>query len=122
MRKIKLSDVFVPKYRVYLIIILVLLIILSIFKPILIPLYIIVFIGVLFVTYRTNYLKKERIIKHINSFMIKLNTDESILNFPIPSTIVTNDGEILWSNDGFDSLFKGINNSSSIKSFCKTSS
>ncbi len=119
MRKIKFNDVFVPKYRIYLIIILILLTILSIFKPILIPLFVGIFISVLLLTYKTNFNKKERIVKHINSFMVKLNTDESVLDFPIPSTIVTNDGDILWSNNGFESLFKGINKDNYIENVIK---
>ncbi len=109
MSKIKFNEVFVPKYRTYLLIILVILIIMSVIVPQTIPLNILVYIGVLFFTYKKHSKMKERVIKQINNLMNKLNTDESILNFPIPATIVTNQGNILWNNEGLDNVFKGIN-------------
>ena len=119
MRKIKFNDVFVPKYRIYLLSILVLLIIISVMKPMFIPIAVILYILLLILTYRINYTKKERLVKHINSFMIKIKTDQSILNFPLPSTIVTCDGDILWSNDGFEELFKGINKENYMENIIK---
>lgn len=109
MSKIKLNEIFVPKYRTYLFIILVILIIMSVIIPQSIPINILVYAGVLFFTYKKHSKMKERVIKQINSLMNKLNTDESILNFPIPATIVTNQGNILWNNEGLDNVFKGIN-------------
>ena len=53
--------------------------------------------------------------------MIKLkrDTDESILNFPIPATVVSSSGEIIWANDGFENLFKGINKDKYIENVIK---
>ena len=42
--------------------------------------------------------------------MLKLNTDDSILDFPFPSVIVNQEGDILWNNEGFDFLFRGLSN------------
>lgn len=109
MSRVKFNEIFVPKYRTYLIIIFVILVIMSVLIPQLIPVNIVVYFGILFFTYKKQAKMKERVIKQINSLMNKLNTDESILNFPIPATIVTNQGSILWNNDGLDNVFKGIN-------------
>lgn len=109
MRKIKWNEIFVPKYRTYLIIILLILIGASILTPKIIPFAVIIYIAVLLLTYRNNMNKRERVIKHLDSFMLKLSADESILEFPIPATIVTSSGDILWSDSGFENLFKGIN-------------
>lgn len=119
MRKIKLNDVFVPKYRIYLLTILIVLALFSLVKPIFIPAFVAIYFSVLLLTYKRNMSQRERVIKHINSFLIKLNTDDSILEFPIPSTVVTHDGDILWSNSGFETLFKGINKENYIENIIK---
>ncbi len=119
MRKIKWNEIFVPKYRIYLTIILLILIGASILMPKLIPTAVVIYIAVLLFTYRKNLNMRERVIKHLNSFILKLNTDESILEFPIPSTIVTSTGDILWSNTGFENLFKGINKEKYIENIIK---
>lgn len=121
MRKVKFDEVFVPRFRLYLIIILLILIGISIINPKLIPITLAIYIIVLVITYRKNAVDKNRIIKHINNFMIKLRreTDESILNFPIPAVAVSSNGEIIWSNDGFENLFKGINKDKYIENVIK---
>ncbi len=121
MRRIKFDEVFVPRFRIYLVIILLILIGISIINPKLIPITIALYIIVLIITYRKNVVAKNRIIKHINNFMIKLkrDTDESILNFPIPATVVSSSGEIIWANDGFENLFKGINKDKYIENVIK---
>ena len=121
MRKIKLNEVFVPKYRSYLIIILFILIALCVAKPnpLIILLSILTFLLVLIYTYQKRKRLLDRIIKNINSFMLKLNADESVLNFPLPAVIVTEQGNILWNNKGFDDLFKGINKEKYLESIIK---
>ena len=121
MRRIKFDEVFVPRFRIYLVIILLILIGISIINPKLIPITVALYIIVLIITYRKNVVAKNRIIKHINNFMIKLkrDTDESILNFPIPATVVSSSGEIIWANDGFENLFKGINKDKYIENVIK---
>lgn len=121
MRKVRFDEVFVPRFRLYLIIILLILIGISIINPKLIPITLAIYIIVLVITYRKNAVDKNRIIKHINNFMIKLRreTDESILNFPIPAVAVSSNGEIIWSNDGFENLFKGINKDKYIENVIK---
>ena len=121
MRKIKFNEVFVPKYRSYLIIIFIILSALCIVKPtpIIILVSILTFILVLLYTYKRRKGMLDRIIKNINSFMLKLNTDDSILNFPLPAAIVTDQGNILWNNKGFDDLFKGINKEKYLESIIK---
>ena len=111
MKKIKFNDVFVPKYRTYLIIILILLLTACFAYPS-VPILVIatiIYLGVLFFTYRKNASKKERVINYMDSFIFKLKTDESILNFPIPAVIITEQGDIMWNNDSLELLFKGIN-------------
>ncbi len=121
MRKVKFDEVFVPRFRLYLIIILLILIGISIINPKFIPINIALYIIVLVITYRKNVVDKNRIIKHINNFMIKIRreTDESILNFPIPAVAVSSNGEIIWANDGFENLFKGINKDKYIENVIK---
>ena len=121
MRRIKFDEVFVPRFRIYLVTILLILIGISIINPKLIPITVALYIIVLIITYRKNVVAKNRIIKHINNFMIKLkrDTDESILNFPIPATVVSSSGEIIWANDGFENLFKGINKDKYIENVIK---
>lgn len=117
--KIKLNEVFVPKYRTYLLIIFLLLVAACIKVPLLIPFAVLIYAGILFYTYKKQLIMREKVVKHMNSLMLKLNTDESILNFPIPATIVTSQGDILWNNDKLDNLFKGINKEKYIENIIK---
>lgn len=121
MRKIKLSEVFVPKYRSYLMIILVILIALCVVKPtpVIILLAVLTYVLILLYTYKKHQGRIDRVVKNINSFMLKLNTDESILDFPLPATIVTEQGNILWNNKGFENLFKGINKEKYLENIIK---
>ena len=121
MRKIKLDEIFVPKYRSYLIIIFVILLLLCIAKPSPVILLgsILGYILVLLYTYKKRKGMLDRIVKNINSFMLKLNTDDSVLNFPLPAVIVTENGNILWNNKGFEDLFKGINKEKYIENIIK---
>ncbi len=113
MKKFKINDVFVPRYRMHLIIILVILIYMCLLTldiaQITIPAAIIIYAYVLFLTYRKNNKLKERIITNMDSFLFKLKTDDTVLGFPIPSVIVGPEGDILWNNYELDLLFKGIN-------------
>jgi len=121
MHKVKLSDIFVPKYRIYLFIILVILVVLCILKPeaLVIALSVLTYILVLAITYRKRKVSIDKVVKYMDSYMIKLNSDESILNFPLASVIVSNDGSILWNNEIFENLFKGINKEKYIASIIK---
>ena len=74
-----------------------------------IPLAVFIYFCVLFFTYRKNISMRERVIKNLDSFIFKLKTDDTVLNFPIPAIIVTNQGDILWNNNELEMLFKGIN-------------
>lgn len=121
MRKFKLNEVFVPKYRSYLIIIFVILAVLCVAKPtpVIILASILTYMSVLIYTYKKRKGRIDRIVKNINSFMLKLNTDDSVLNFPLPAVIVTDNGNILWNNKGFEDLFKGINTEKYIENIIK---
>ena len=112
MKKVKLSEIFVYKYRLYLFVILLILIILCVLKPTIYTIIgsVLIFTIVLVYTYKKRKNALERIIKNINSYMLKLNTDDSVLEFPFPSVIVNQEGDILWNNEGFDLLFRGLNN------------
>ncbi|MBQ6860714.1 MAG: DHH family phosphoesterase [Clostridia bacterium] len=113
MKKIKFNDVFVPRYRMHLIIILVILLYMCLITldiaQITIPAALIIYAYVLYLTYRKNKRLKERIINNMNSFLFKLKTDDTVLNFPIPAVIVGQDGDILWNNFELDLLLKGMN-------------
>lgn len=121
MRKVKFNDIFVPNYRTYLIIILMLLLTACVAFPSwqLIITAIIIYAGVLIFTYRKNISKKERVINYMDSFIFKLKTDESILNFPLPAVIITEQGEILWNNDSLELMFKGINKEKFLENIIK---
>ena len=123
MKKIKLTDVFVPRYRMHLILLLVVLIYMCLLSvniaPETILVAIVIYAYVLFLTYRKNQDTKERIIDTMNSFILKLKTDETILNFPIPAMVVSQEGEILWSNNELEMLFKGINKQKYIENVIK---
>lgn len=121
MRKIKFDEIFVPKYRTYLIIIFLILFTACITfpNPWLMFLSLIVYVAVLIFTYRKNKAMQDRVIKYMNSFIFKLKTDESILNFPIPSVIINESGEILWNNDSLELLFKGINKQKFLENIIK---
>ena len=121
MKKVKFSDVFVPKYRVYLVVLLLVLILLCIAKPhpAVILCSIVLYSVMLYSTYKSKKNSVDRIVKTLNSFMLKLNTDESILDFPLPALIVNNEGEILWNNQGFDELFRGVNKEKYVESIVK---
>lgn len=123
MKKIKLTDVFVPRYRMHLILLLLVLIYMCLLSvniaPETILVAIVIYAYVLFLTYRKNQDTKERIIDTMNSFILKLKTDETILNFPIPAMVVSQEGEILWSNNELEMLFKGINKQKYIENVIK---
>ncbi len=109
MKKVNFKDVFVPKYRTYLIIIFLILTFMCVMNMKCIPLAVFIYVCVLFLTYRKNYSMRERVVKNLDSFIFKLRTDETVLNFPIPAMIITNQGDILWNNNELEMLFKGIN-------------
>ena len=121
MRKIKFDEIFVPKYRTYLIIIFILLVTacISYPKPVMFGIATILYAFVLLFTYRKNMAMKERVINNLDSLVFKLKTDESILNFPIPSVIITEQGDILWNNDSLELLFKGINKQKFLENIIK---
>ncbi len=123
MKKIKLNDVFVPRYRLHLILILLILLYMCIlsqkYAPIMIFVSTIIYAYVLFLTYKKNEELKDRIVNTMNSFIFKLKTDETVLNFPIPSMIVNNQGDILWNNSELELLFKGINKQKYIENVIK---
>jgi c-di-AMP phosphodiesterase-like protein len=108
-RKLKFNEVFVPKYRTYLTIIFLILFAICIKVPEITPVAVVLYIGVLYLTYRRNLSQKEKVIKYIDSLIFKLNTDDSILDFPVPAVIITNQGDILWNNSKLDNIFRGIN-------------
>ena len=121
MKKVKFSEVFVSKYRFYLIVILLALVLLCVFKPE--PLVIIgsifAYFLVLLITYKKRKNALDRVIKNLNNYMLKLNTDESVLDFPLPALIVSEQGEILWNNNGIEELFKGVNKDKYVESIVK---
>ena len=121
MRKFKFDEVFVPKYRTYLIIILLLLVTVCISypNPTLLFLSFLVYVFVLIFTYRKNKAMRERVINSMDSFIFKLKTDESIFNFPIPAVIITEQGDILWNNDLLELMFKGINKQKYLENIIK---
>ena len=123
MKKIKLGDIFVAKYRLYLLIILVLLICLCVAMVKTYPLIILISIAVYaLILYYTSSRRKralDRIVNNMSDFMIKLKADKSILDFPIPAIIVNKSGEILWNNQGLEDIFKGINKEKYIESITK---
>ncbi len=121
MKKFKLNEVFIRKYRLYLIIVLLLLVLICVLKPdfIVISLSILFYVALLFYTYKVRKSALERIVKNMSNFMIKLKTDGSILDFPFPATIVSKDGEFLWSNEGLDDIFKGINKEKYLENIVK---
>jgi c-di-AMP phosphodiesterase-like protein len=111
MQKIKLDEVFVKNYRTYIIIILLILISVCIIKPSFITILgsIAIFAATLFYTYKKRKNQIDKIVKNLDSFTLRLSTDDTILDFPIPAMIINPQGEILWNNTHFDELFKGLN-------------
>ncbi len=120
-KSIKLSDVFVSKYRIYLLVIFLALLAFCISKPhpLVILICILIYALVLVLTYKRHQNTLDKIVKNLDSFMLKLKTDESILDFPLPALIVTNDGELLWNNNKLEEMFKGINKEKYIESLIK---
>lgn len=109
MKRIKFEDVFVTKYRTYLFIIFLILFLMCLIEVRAIPFAIFTFILTLIYTYRRKASMVERVIKNMNNLLFKLKTDDTILDFPIPATIITKAGDILWNNNELELLFKGIN-------------
>lgn len=123
MKKIKFTDIFVPRYRMYLLLILLILIYMCTLSgdklPIVALVSVVIYAYVLFLTYRKNKRIKKRIVDTMNTFIFKLKTDDTILNFPIPALIVGEEGDILWSNNEVELLFKGINQQKYIENIIK---
>lgn len=119
MKKIKLKDIFVPKFRLYLILILLILVYVCILNYKFIPLALIIYAYVLFVTYLKENRTKDKITNTLDSLIFKLKADNTILNFPIPSIIVSKSGEILWNNDEFDLIMKGLNKQTYVENIIK---
>ena len=121
MRKIKFSEVFVKNYRTYIFIIFFILLCTCIInpKPLIILGSILVFIATLFYTYKKRNSQVERIIKNLNSFILKTGTDNRTLDFPIPTLMVNSQGEILWNNSALEDLFKGLNKDKFLENLVK---
>lgn len=109
MKKIKLEDIFVPKYRTYLVIIFLILFLVSALEIRLAPFSIVIFTLIVVYTYRKNKNMIDRVIRNMDSLIFKLKTDDTVLDFPIPAVIITKTGDILWNNNELELLFKGIN-------------
>ena len=109
MKKIKWKDIIVPKYRTYLVIIFLILSFMCVLKPRAIPLALFVFIMCLYYTYKRHSHMVDRVIRSMDSLIFKLQTDETILDFPLPAVILTQTGDVLWNNGELEQLFKGIN-------------
>ncbi len=119
MKKISLKDVFVPRYAIYLVIIFLILVFTCIIDLRCIPYACLIYFCVLYLTYKKNYIMKEKVIRHMDSLIFKLKTDDTILNFPIPAMIVDKIGNILWSNNEINILLKGINKQGYIENLIK---
>ena len=119
MKKVNFRDVFVSNYRMHLFLIFLILAYMCIINVKLLPVAILIYAYVLFLTYKKNQNLKERIINNLNSLIFKLKTDETVLNFPIPAMIVSDDGDILWNNNELEMLFKGINKEKYIENIIK---
>ena len=121
MRKIKFNEVFVKNYRTYIFIIFFILLCTCIInpKPLIILGSILVFIATLFYTYKKRNSQVERIIKNLNSFILKTGTDNRTLDFPIPTLMVNSQGEILWNNSALEDLFKGLNKDKFLENLVK---
>ena len=119
MKKIKLKDIFVPKFRIYLILIFLILFYVCVLNYKFAPIALLIYAYVLFITYIKEKHTRERITNTLDSLIFKLKTDDTVLNFPIPSIIVAKSGEILWSNDEFELVFKGLNKQTYIENIIK---
>lgn len=124
MKKLKFEDVFPKRYRMHLLLILFILIYMCMicgikYAPMTISVSLIIYLYVLYLTYRKCEKLKERIVDTMNSFIFKLKTDETVLNFPIPAMIVGEQGDILWNNNELELLFKGINKQKYIENVIK---
>lgn len=119
MRKIKLEEIFVKKYRAYLIIIFLMLVFICIKWPIFTLIATLIYMLILFFTYKNNMKMRKRVLDYMNEFIFGLNLDSSVLEFPIPATIVSNTGDILWNNEKLENLFKGINKQKYIENLIK---
>ncbi len=121
MRKIKANEIFVKNYRIYLLVILLLLITICVIKPTFLTIIgsIIIFASILFFTFKRRKNQIDKIVKNLDSFMLRLSADDSLLDFPIPSLIMNNQGEILWNNSHLDELLKGLNKEKFIENLVK---
>ena len=88
MKEFKFKNIFVPKYRTYLLIVFMLLLLISVLEVKLIPFSVLIFFLVIIYTYRKNAEMIERVIKSMNSLMLNLKTDDTILDFPIPAIAI----------------------------------
>ncbi len=109
MKRIKLKDIFVPKYRTYLLIIFLILLFMCILEVKAIPLAVFVFVMVVYYTYKRRANMIDRVVKNMDSLIFKLQTDETILDFPLPAVILAQTGDVLWNNQELEQLFKGLN-------------
>lgn len=119
MKKIKLRDIFVPKYRMYLVLILFILVYVCILNYKFTPVALLLYVYVLFLTSLKEKRTRERLTKSLDSLIFKLNTDESVLEFPVPAIVVSKEGGILWNNSELDLLFKGIQKETYIENIIK---
>ncbi|MBQ9280235.1 MAG: DHH family phosphoesterase [Clostridia bacterium] len=119
MKKIKLKDIFVPKFRIYLVLILFILVYVCILNYKFAPIALLIYAYVLFITYLKEKNTRNRITNTLDSLIFKLKTDDTVLNFPIPAIIVSKSGEILWSNNDFDLILKGLNKQTYIENIIK---
>ncbi len=109
MKKLKLNDIFVPQYRLYIILIFFILLFMCVMNVWATPFAVFVFCITLYLTYRKRQSMLERVVNNMDSLIFKLRTDETILDFPIPAVIITKTGDVLWNNGELEQLFKGLN-------------
>lgn len=103
----KLSRIFIPKAGFYLWVILFLVVIITILRPLLsIPVYVL-FVFLVIYNYKSTHIRNREIAKYIETltFNIDCATKDTLLNFPMPLVLAELEGNTIWYNPSFKSMF-----------------
>lgn len=109
MEKKKFAGVFIPRARLYLLIVLILTCIIAVLNwQISIPCFALL-IFLVYYNYRSDYIRQKEITKYIEDLTFNMDSaaKETLLNSPMPLVVLELDGTIIWYNSSFRKIFNG---------------
>ncbi len=106
----RMLDKILARSKTYIIIIVILLIVMCIQNNMLIIPSVFVLLGIIIYTYYTNSKKRDEISETIQDLSLSIDTvaKTSLINSPFPLLVLQKDGNIIWKNKKFSTVFANI--------------